>query len=230
MKNENNSWNNLNTRILNCSTCPRLVVWREFISKKKRKSYRDQTYWGKPVLGFGDRKARLLIIGLAPGAHGSNRTGRMFTGDASGDFLYPALYKAGFSNQPSSSHSRDGLELNDVFITAVCRCVPPKNRPNKSEIKNCASYLISEINLLEKLQGIVALGQIAYEVIIGIYTDFFGVKISPRKKFGHQNILSIKNMPWVLSSYHPRLQNTATGRLNEEMFDDIWSYAKNILI
>lgn len=218
----------LNTQLIKCHKCPRLVAWREEVTQIKRRAYQDQTYWGKPVPGFGDPDAKIMIVGLAPGAHGSNRTGRMFTGDASGDFLYPALYKTGFANQPSGDHVGDGLKLHDVFITAICRCVPPKNRPYVAEIKNCLPWLEAEIELLGNLQGFIALGKIAFDGILRMY-KMQDVDL-PDMTFGHNNFYELgEGLPWLLSSYHPSQQNTLTGRLTEEMFDGIWRRAKELL-
>ena len=217
-----------NEKLITCRRCPRLVAWREEIAQTKRKAYQDQTYWGKPVPGFGDPDAKIMIVGLAPGAHGSNRTGRMFTGDASGDFMYPALFRAGFANQPSADHIDDGLKLKDIFITAICRCVPPNNRPYVAEIKNCLPWLEAEINLLKNLQGFVALGKIAFDGIQRMY-KMQDIEI-PDMKFVHNNFYELgQELPWLLSSYHPSQQNTATGRLTEEMFDEIWKRAKEAI-
>lgn len=219
----------LEAELIHCRKCPRLVAWREEVAQTKRKAYQDETYWGKPVPGFGDPNAKVMIVGLAPGAHGSNRTGRMFTGDASGDFLYPALYRAGFANQPTAEHINDGLQLKDVFITAVCRCVPPKNRPKVAEIKNCLPWLKSEINLLKNLQGFVALGKIAFDGILRLY-KMQGKKLPPMN-FGHNQFFELgPGLPWLLASYHPSQQNTLTGRLTEAMFDDIWTRVRNLLV
>lgn len=166
-------WQDLNERIVSCQLCPRLVAWREEVSRMKKRAYRDWNYWGKPVPGFGDEKARILIIGLAPGAHGSNRTGRMFTGDAAGVFLYRALCKNGFANQTTATNREDGLQLNDIYISAICRCVPPDNQPTQSEILNCQPYLLEEIELLTTLQGIITLGGLAYKRLQAIYASRF---------------------------------------------------------
>jgi len=211
----------LEQRIIACRRCPRLVAWREEVAHTKRKAYQDQVYWGKPVPGFGDPQAKIMIVGLAPGAHGSNRTGRMFTGDASGDFLYPALHRAGFANQPHADHDGDGLVLQGAFITAICRCVPPQNRPKVSEIKTCLPWLAAEIDLLPRLQGFVALGRIAFEGILRMYKtrDNHLGKLA----FGHNAFYPLgQDLPWMLASYHPSQQNTLTGRLTQEMFDAIW--------
>ena len=195
----NQTLQSLETELTTCRRCPRLVEWREEIAQTKRKAYQDQVYWGKPVPGFGDPKSKVMIVGLAPGAHGSNRTGRMFTGDASGDFLYPALYKAGFANQPSGKLTEDGLELHDVFITAICRCVPPKNRPRVVEIKNCLPWLKGEIDLLPELKGYVALGRIAFDGIRRLYASL-GEDLS-KMTFGHNRLFELgQGKPWLLTS------------------------------
>jgi uracil-DNA glycosylase family 4 len=218
----------LEAEIITCRKCPRLVAWREEIARTKRKAYQDEDYWGKPVPGFGDPNARIMIVGLAPGAHGSNRTGRMFTGDASGDFLYPALYRAEFANQPYAEHQEDNLRLFDVFITAICRCVPPKNRPYVAEIKNCLPWMMGEVHLLTDLEGYVALGRIAFDGIQRMY-KMQGIDL-PQMDFGHNEFYRLgEGMPWLLSSYHPSQQNTLTGRLDEEMFDAIWSRARELI-
>jgi len=222
------SLQSLESELITCRMCPRLVAWREEIAQTKRKAYRDHDYWGKPVPGFGDPNAKIMIVGLAPGAHGSNRTGRMFTGDASGDFLYPALHRAGFANQPHGQQIDDGLKLIDVFITAICRCVPPKNRPQVPEIKNCLPWLQAEINLLSNLQGFVALGRIAFDGIRRLYA--LQGKQFPSMRFGHNQLFDLgEGKPWLLSSYHPSQQNTLTGRLTLEMFDSIWERVRKLI-
>ena len=192
--------------------------------------YQDYQYWGRPVVGFGDHQAKVLILGLAPGAHGSNRTGRMFTGDASGDFLYPALYKAGFANQPGSIDCNDDLELNKVFISSLCRCVPPQNKPEIQEIKNCQPFLWEEINLLQNLCGIVALGQIAFGQAIKIITARYQTHYLTQP-FRHGSFISPndRKYPWILASYHPSRQNTQTGRLTVDMFDEIWQRTNDLI-
>jgi uracil-DNA glycosylase family 4 len=217
-----------NKKLITCRKCPRLVAWREEVAQTKRRAYQDQTYWGKPVPGFGDLNAKIMVVGLAPGAHGSNRTGRMFTGDASGDFLYPALHRAGFANQSNGDHIDDGLQLKDVFITAICRCVPPNNRPYVAEIKNCLPWLEAEISLLTNLQGFVALGKIAFEGILRMY-KMQHLEL-PKMTFGHNVFYELgQGLPWLLASYHPSQQNTLTGRLTEEMFDAIWERANRLI-
>jgi uracil-DNA glycosylase family 4 len=219
----------LKETIINCRKCPRLVDYRESIAKKKKKAYRNWEYWAKPVPAFGDINGRMLVVGLAPGAHGSNRTGRMFTGDASGVFLFKALNKAGFANQVESMSNNDGLQLRDMLISAVCRCAPPDNKPNRAEITNCLPYLEQEMGLMKNLQGFVALGRLAFENILGIYRS--RELDMPRYTFKHGGEYHLGDkIPWLVASYHPSQQNTQTGRLTEEMFDRIWQIAKSHLI
>ena len=217
-------WAALEDRVVACRLCPRLVSWREEVAVTKRRAYQNENYWGKPVPGFGDHQARILVVGLAPGAHGSNRTGRMFTGDASGDFLFPALYRAGFANRPEAVSRGDGLQLHDLFITAVGRCAPPANKPNSEELRNCEPFLLAEIELLTGLQGIVTLGKIAFDRVVRLYRDR-GTDIG-KPKFGHGAFYTLgAGLPWLLASYHPSRQNTQTGRLTKEMFDQVWKTA-----
>ncbi len=216
-------WDELNEQIVTCRLCPRLVAWRESVAAVKRRAYADWEYWGRPVPGFGDPLARLLVVGLAPGAHGSNRTGRMFTGDASGDFFYPALYRAGFANQPESIRREDDLTLTDVFVSATARCAPPDNKPLPEEIRNCRRYLLKEMTFLPNVQGIVLLGKIAFDQILTI----LGGSVPKTAKFAHGALYELKNgLPWLLASYHPSRQNTQTGRLTQAMFDEIWTTAR----
>ncbi len=222
------SWNALNAEITACRRCPRLVAWREKVAREKRRAYRDWEYWGKPVPGFGDRQAGALVVGLAPGAHGSNRTGRMFTGDASGEFLYAALHKAGFASQSESSSAGDGLRLNGVFITAVCRCAPPDNKPILEEMLNCRPFLLAEMEMLSAAKVVVALGRIAFDQVLAAYRSR-GWQL-PAFQFKHGALYQPDSrLPWLLASYHPSRQNTQTGRLTEEMFAEIWTKVKNIL-
>ncbi len=224
-----NNLDNLEQQITSCRKCPRLVAWREEVARVKRRAYLDWEYWGKPVPGFGDPKARLLILGLAPGAHGSNRTGRMFTGDGSGNFLFPALYRAGFANQPNSKHRQDGLELHDCWLTASARCAPPGNKPTLEELNTCQPWLEEEMALLPHLQGVVLLGKIALDSLLRLP----GYSKLPKKDivFGHGAFYHPdENLPWILCSYHPSLQNTQTGRLTVEMFDQIWQQARERLV
>ena len=213
----------LNAEIIACRKCPRLVVWREEVAHVKRKAYQDQEYWGKPVPGFGDPKARVLVVGLAPGAHGSNRTGRQFTGDASGGFLFPALHRAGFTNQALAESRSDGLLLKDMYITASGRCAPPGNKPSTEELNNCQPYLEQEIQIL-KPKVIVCLGRIAFDRVLKIYSAH-----KPTWKFGHGASYELENGVWVLCSYHPSQQNTLTGKLTVKMFDEIWKKAKELI-
>lgn len=223
----------LNREVIACRKCPRLVAWREEVARVKRKAYQDQEYWGKPVPGFGDPNARVLVVGLAPGAHGSNRTGRNFTGDASGNFLYPALYRAGFANQPTAVSRDDGLILNDLYIAASARCVPPDNKPTPEELNSCQPYLERDLEIL-KPRVIVCLGRVAFERILKIY----GIPNS-QFKFGHGALYKLNTAslstgalntePWLLCSYHPSQQNTSTGKLTVEMFDKIWMKAKGLV-
>ncbi|MGD8402631.1 MAG: uracil-DNA glycosylase [Anaerolineales bacterium] len=213
----------LHKEVIACRKCPRLVAWREEVARTKRKAYMDWNYWGKPVPGFGDPQARVLVVGLAPGAHGSNRTGRNFTGDASGKFLYPALYRAGFANQPDAISRDDGLKLTDMYITASGRCAPPKNRPTAEELNNCQPFLEREIEILSP-KVIVALGRIAFERLLRIYSE-------PKsgKKFAHDATFKLESGPWLVCSYHPSQQNTSTGRLTVEMFDAVWAQVRSLL-
>jgi len=213
----------LNEEIITCRKCPRLVMWREEVARVKRKAYKDEEYWGKPVPGFGDPQARVLVVGLAPGAHGSNRTGRNFTGDASGSFLYPALYRAGFANQATAESRSDGLILKNMYITASGRCAPPDNKPSPEELNNCQPYLERELEIL-KPKVIVCLGRIAFERILRIYSAR-----NAAWKFGHGALYQLNSGEWILCSYHPSQQNTLTGKLTVKMFDDIWKKAKELL-
>ena len=222
----------LNKQIIACRKCPRLVAWREEVARVKRKAYRDQEYWGKPVPGFGDPRARVLVVGLAPGAHGSNRTGRNFTGDASGEFLYPALYRAGFANQPTAESRSDGLVLQDLYLTASGRCAPPDNKPSPEELNKCQPYLERELQIL-KPKVIVCLGRIAFERVLKIYSSLtpalFQNGRGGKWKFGHGAPYQLENGTWLLCSYHPSQQNTLTGKLTVKMFDEIWRKAKELM-
>jgi uracil-DNA glycosylase family 4 len=213
----------LNEEIIQCRKCARLVEWREEVARVKRRAYIDQEYWGKPVPGFGDPNARVVSVGLAPGAHGSNRTGRYFTGDASGGFLYPALYRAGFANQPTATHRGDGLALKDLYLTASGRCAPPANKPTPGELDNCQPFLEQELEILMP-QVIVSLGSIAFARVMRIYSIR-----NPAWKFGHGALYQMENGAHVLCSYHPSQQNTQTGKLTPAMFDEIWTKAKWLL-
>ncbi len=217
------SLNELNSEIISCRKCPRLVAWREEVARTKRKAYMDWDYWGKPVPGFGDPEARVLVVGLAPAAHGSNRTGRNFTGDGSGGFLYSALYRAGFANHAVSTSRGDGLKLKDMYITASARCAPPQNKPTTQEMDNCQPFLEREIEILQP-KVIVALGRIAFERILRLYSE-------PKagKKFAHGAVFRLGAGPWLVCSYHPSQQNTLTGKLTVEMFDAMWAQVKELV-
>ena len=212
----------LNREIIECRECPRLVEWREKVAIEKRASFRNEDYWGKPVPSFGDPNARLLIIGLAPAAHGANRTGRMFTGDRSGDFLFAALHRAGYASQPEAISNNDGMELSDAYITAPVRCAPPQNKPTLEEKRNCSDYLTRELRYLKSIKVILALGAIGYTAI----SKELG--INPRPKFSHGLEVQLETGEVILCSYHVSQQNTFTGRLTNEMFDEVLARAKEI--
>jgi uracil-DNA glycosylase len=208
----------LNEEIVACRKCPRLVKYREKVAREKRRAYRECEYWGKPVPGFGDAQAQLLILGLAPAAHGANRTGRMFTGDRSGDFLYAALHKAGFANQPTSLHRADGLQLKNAYITATCRCAPPENKPLPREISNCQGYLKSEIEIL-KPRAILALGKIAWDGYLEILKRRGAIASRALYKFAHGAEAEVATgTPRLFGVYHPSQQNTQTGRVTPAMY------------
>ena len=207
----------LNAQVVACTRCPRLRAWCEAVALEKRRAYRDQEYWGKPVPSFGDPEARVLLLGLAPGAHGSNRTGRPFTGDGSGAFLYPLLWEAGFASQPQAVHRDDGMVLRGMLITSVVRCAPPENKPTAAEQANCAPWLDAELSLLRNLRVSVALGRIAF----GGYTAWLQRtgRILHRRgmRFAHGAEYPLPDGTWLLGTYHPSLQNTNTGRLTAPM-------------
>lgn len=213
----------LNNEIIKCRKCPRLVEWREEVARVKRKAYKDEEYWGKPVPGFGDPQARVLVVGLAPGAHGSNRTGRNFTGDASGGFLFPALHRAGFANQAEAQSRSDGLILKDMYITSSGRCAPPDNKPTLEELNNCQPFLERELKIINP-KMIVCLGRIAFERILKIYN----IRNSTYK-FAHGACHQLPDANWLLCSYHPSQQNTLTGKLTIKMFDEIWKQARRLI-
>ncbi len=210
----------INHEIIKCRACPRLVEWREKIAKEKRAAYKTETYWGKPVPSFGDPNARLLIVGLAPAAHGANRTGRMFTGDRSGDFLFAALHRAGYANQSEAIDSDDGLVLKDAYITAPVRCAPPQNKPTTEEQQKCRTFLQRELKALKNVKVVLALGGIGYTAVAKEFN------IKPKPKFGHELEIPLPDSRVVLCSYHVSQQNTFTGRLTEKMFDNVLERAK----
>ena len=209
----------LQEKIAACTRCPRLRDHCREIALVKRRAYREHEYWGKPVPSFGDPDARLLILGLAPGAHGANRTGRMFTGDKSGEFLYRALYETGFANQPTSVSRDDGLVLTDAYITASAHCAPPDNKPTREELLNCRPYLERELKLLKNVRVVVALGRIAF--------DTYLATIGERRDFGHCRVHDLS--PVLIASYHPSQQNTSTGKLTASMLRDVFERARELL-
>ena len=211
----------LQKEVIACRRCPRLVDYCADVALVKRRAFIESTYWGRPVPSFGDPRARLLIIGLAPAAHGANRTGRMFTGDRSGDFLYRALYETGFATQLTSKHRNDGLELRGAYITAAVRCAPPANKPELSEMENCRSYLLRELELLTEVRVVVALGKIAFDSFL---------KVRPMKgaKFGHGTVNRYSDGRVLLASYHPSQQNTFTGKLTMPMLVGVFRKARRI--
>src|SRR6266567_4419549 len=206
--------------VVSCRKCPRLVAWREQVALEKRAAYRQCEYWARPVPGFGDPAAELLVVGLAPAAHGGNRTGRIFTGDRSGDWLYGALYRAGYANQPTSTSRDDGLRLSGAYVTACVRCAPPANKPTPGERDNCLPYLEREIRLLNRLRVIVCLGKFAYDGVARV--------LKPRRRppFGHGVRAALDDGRWLLCSFHPSQQNTFTRKLTVPMFDAIFKHAR----
>ena len=217
------SLDSINREIVACRLCPRLVAWREAVALEKRASFRDWDYWGRPVPGFGDPQARLLVVGLAPAAHGGNRTGRVFTGDSSGDWLYGSLYRSGFASQAESTHRDDGLVLGDAYVSAAVRCAPPANKPTPDERDACQPFLERELGALGQLQVVVPLGAFAYEAVCRV------LAIRPRPRFGHLVELVPAGGPAVVCSYHPSQHNTFTGRLTKSMLDAVFVRARAIM-
>lgn len=215
--------------IIRCEACPRLRGYCAAIARTRRRAFAGQSYWGRPIPGFGDPGARLAIVGLAPAAHGANRTGRIFTGDRSGEWLYRALFKAGFANQPESTHREDGLRLRDAFVSCVVRCAPPGNKPLPSEIARCQPFLERELKLLSRARIFLALGKIAHEGLWPLLSRGLGIPLKPRPAFSHGERRELRPGIWLLLSYHPSQQNTFTGRLTEPMFDSVFSEARGIL-
>lgn len=213
----------LEADIVNCRSCPRLVAWREEVAREKRAAYRNEEYWGRPVAGFGDRSARIVFLGLAPAAHGANRTGRVFTGDRSGDWLFRALYRAGLANQPESTSLADGLTLTDAWVLAAVRCAPPANKPTTEERNACEPFLDREFALLTNCAVVVCLGAFGYQAACRHFN------ISPRPAFGHGVVVPATDThPALVCSFHPSQQNTFTGRLTERMFDEVIEKATSI--
>jgi uracil-DNA glycosylase family 4 len=218
----------LHKAMVGCAQCPRLVAWREQVAVEKVKRFQDETYWGKPVPSFGDLNARLLIVGLAPAAHGGNRTGRMFTGDRSGDWLYRALYRAGFASQPNSVSRDDGLELKDCYITAMAHCAPPDNKPTIEEINNCRPFLLREFAALKQVRVVVALGQLAFKATLESFKTFNAHLSFTATKFAHGAECGVHDLT-LIASYHPSQQNTFTGKLTEPMLDAIFKRARQLI-
>lgn len=218
----------INRRIVACTKCPQLNEYCKKIAVQKRRMYRDWSYWGKPVPSFGDLNASILLLGLAPAAHGANRTGRMFTGDSSGDWLYEALHKYGFASQPQSIDAKDGMKLSGVWISAVCHCAPPDNKPSKEEIANCSAHLQAEFSALKSLKIILVTGSIAFESALALLRNN-GIDIpKPKPKFGHNKVIQLGGIT-LLSTYHPSRQNTQTGRLTKPMFHSVFRKARTVL-
>ncbi len=219
----------LQQTIIDCTRCPRLVAHRESVAQNKRAMYRNCEYWGRPLPAFGPPDARLLILGLAPAAHGGNRTGRMFTGDRSGDWVFGTLHKFGFASSPESRRRDDGLALDDAYITAALRCAPPANKPLPEELLNCRPYLIQELELLWHVEVVVALGKIAFDAYLRTRVERELSLPSPRPRFGHGATYCLDGEPVLIGSYHPSQQNTQTGRLTREMFEAIFDRAGELL-
>ena len=219
----------LQQEITACRKCPRLVRWREAVAREPPRRYQGEKYWARPLPGFGDLDARLLIVGLAPAAHGGNRTGRIFTGDRSGDWLYGALHATGFANQPVSVHRNDGLKLVDCYISAAVRCAPPANKPSRVEFERCRPYLVQELKLFGNIRVVIALGKIAFDSFLAAYQQNGGAVPKPRPRFGHGASIVLPNGPMLICSYHPSQQNTFTGKLTRAMFHSIFEKAKAVL-
>src|SRR5262245_41203039 len=227
LRSTSGDWNALNSAVAACECCPRLRRHCRDVAREKRRAYADWTYWGRPVPNFGDPQARLLIVGLAPAAHGANRTGRMFTGDHSGEWLYRALHKAGFASQPTSESREDRLRLRNCAVTAACHCAPPDNKPTPDEIDACARWLVATVDLLP-VQVFVALGQIAWHSVVD-YARSVHWWDGPRPKFGHGARVELNGGRSLIGSYHPSQQNTFTGRLTKPMFDTVFAEARRLL-
>jgi uracil-DNA glycosylase family 4 len=217
----------LAAEVHDCRRCPRLVEWRESSAVDPPRRFRGEDYWARPVSGFGDSSARLAIVGLAPAAHGANRTGRMFTGDRSGDWLYAALHRAGYASQPESAHSGDGLRLDGAYVTAVVRCAPPANRPSPAERDNCLPYLVRELELLRECRTVVALGAFAWDGVLRATRELGCPRPSPRPRFGHGAEVGLERWT-LLGCFHPSQQNTFTGRLTEPMLDRVFARAREL--
>ena len=220
----------LQNEITSCVRCPRLINHCRDVAIIKRRMYMDWVYWGKPVPSFGDHEAQILLLGLAPAAHGANRTGRMFTGDRSGDWVYKTLYKYGYARHGYSNSRCDGQKLHNVYITGAIHCAPPFNKPTPEELSNCSSYLIRELQLLKKLKVIIALGGIAFRTYLSLFSRLNLQPLSPKPQFGHNLKYQLGTGNWLIASYHPSQQNTQTGRLTEEMFGQVFQTAESLLL
>ncbi len=218
----------LSAQVTACRRCPRLVAYREQVAHDKRRAYREWDYWGKPVPGFGDPAARLMVVGLAPAAHGGNRTGRIFTGDRSGDWLYETLHRLGFANQPTSTDREDGLHLIDTYITAAAHCAPPDNKPMKEELNACRLYLERELQLLHRVRVVVALGRVAFDAYLAARAAVARPVPQPRPQFAHAKVHRLPDVV-LIGSYHPSQRNTQTGMLTHAMFDRVFATARQLL-
>lgn len=219
----------LQQKIVDCKLCPRLTDYRQEVAWKKRRMYMDWEYWGRPLPAFGDPEAQVLLLGLAPAAHGGNRTGRMFTGDRSGDWVFGTLHRFGFASLPTSTHRDDGQSLNGAYITAALRCAPPQNKPLREELAKCQPYLLRELELLSNVRVVVALGRIAFDAYLRLLREQGHSLPSPRPKFGHNVVHEMPDGRLLLCSYHPSQQNTQTGRLTQEMFDEVFRKARELV-
>ena len=223
------SLEDLHAELVACRRCPRLVEWRERVGRDKRAAFRDEEYWAKPVPGFGDANARVVIVGLAPAAHGANRTGRMFTGDRSGEWLFRALHRTGFANQPTAEHRGDGLVLRDVFVTSAVHCAPPQNVPTSDERARCLDWTLGEVRSLPSVEVVVALGGLGYDAVLRMADPLGWQRPRPKPRFGHGVEFELGDGPSLLCSYHPSQQNTFTKRLTQEMLDAVFERARELL-
>jgi uracil-DNA glycosylase family 4 len=217
----------LNEVVVACRACPRLVAWREEAARQKRAAFADWDYWGRPVPGFGDPSARLFVAGLAPAAHGGNRTGRVFTGDRSGDWLFASLHRTGWASQPASRHRHDGLELHGAFVSAAVKCAPPANKPTTLERDTCFPYLVRELELLTQVRAVVALGGFAWDAVLRAQARLSGERVSPKPRFTHAAEAGLGRFT-LIGSYHPSQQNTFTGKLTEVMMDGVFARARSL--
>ncbi len=222
----NHNISNLNSKIIKCKVCPRLIKFRDKIVKNKRKQFVNEKYWGKPITGFGDSKAKILFVGLAPAAHGGTRTGRVFTGDKSSDFLYKCLFKAKISNQSNSDHINDGLKLKNAYITTALKCVPPEDKPLKIELDNCARFFNQELKLLKNLKVVIALGKIAFDACKYFYQK--KLNLDKTLKFGHGKIFKLENGIFLVGCYHPSPRNVNTGRINKKKMVSLFNKVKKL--